>query len=138
MSKITKIDAAATRKLRQLITGELYGLGERLGLTIEAENATYDRDGNYVTFKVRCQLDGFDRREAEFIENHWAVPGLEASDYGAEFHYAGKKWRLVGVSTRARKWPLLAVNLTEGAGKTYKLPPAAVAAIRKDWESSSA
>jgi len=130
--KITKIDRASCKKLRHLLNAELAPLAHRTGLKIEPGNASFDPAG-FVTFKVRVELDGFDRDKHEYLESYYAIPGLEPEHYHTEFYY-GRKYKLVGVKPRSPKYPIVAEAL-EGpdGGKRFKLPRVAVAAILKEW-----
>lgn len=133
MQKLQKIDRAACKRLRPLLDAHLATLGAQLGCRITAGNASYDPAGT-VTFKIDIELEGFDRDKHEFEQNCYAVPGLEPEHFHTEFHYAGRKFKLVGVKPRASKWPIVgeAVEGPDG-GKRFKLPPGAAQAVLKEW-----
>lgn len=128
MSKITKIDRQTCKRLRPLIDSHLATLGHNLGLKIEAGNATYDPAG-FVTFKVKCQLEGFDADKHDWDQNCWQF-NLQEDHFGAEIAYGGNRYKLVGISPRSRKYPIIAERL-EGAqgGKWFKLPERAIARL---------
>jgi len=137
MTTITKIDRASCKKLRHLLNAELAPLAHRTGLKIEPGNATFDPSG-FVTFKVRIELDGFDRRKHEFDHDCWALD-LDPMHYELEFEFSRRRYKLVGVKPRSPKYPILAEAL-EGpdGGKVYKLPRTAMGAIMGAWSKALA
>lgn len=127
--KITQIDRATCKRLRPLLNAHLATLGHQLGLNIETENATFDPAG-YVTFRLRVELEGFDRERHEFEENCWQL-NLEPEHYGAEFVYARDRYKLVGVKPRSPKWPIVAERVSgPQGGKRFKLPQVVVSLVK--------
>lgn len=125
MTTITEINRPACKKIREELNAGLEELGNRLGLTIHAGNASYNDTS--VTFKVECVLAGIDRNKEEF-EKHCAILDLPKDAYGKTFEYNRQQWRLVGLKLNRPKYPILAEKVSRPGAK-YKLPERAVESL---------
>jgi len=119
LKKITKQDC---RKLRDELNSELADLARKYGLKINAGNASYT--DNSVTFKVECLIAGFDKGRDEF-NRHAFMFHLKAEQFGSDFVFGGRAYKLVGLKPRSPKYPIIG----ERGGSRYKLPEASVASI---------
>jgi len=122
--EITSIDRNTCKFLREQLDEALSAMALPLGLTAKAGSARYD--GNTVDFKVTLALAGHDANRTEFDRCCIAF-GLTPEDYGKEFQFRRKTWKLVGIKIRASKYPIIA----EREGKRWKLPREAVESLKK-------
>jgi len=97
-------------------------VAEQYGLTVDIDKATYTPLTYSVTFKFGCVAEN--GVPAEFIENARRY-GYTADDYGLEFIWGGRSFKLEGFNPRRRKYPVTAKCQMDGG--MYKLPLAAVA-----------
>lgn len=144
MTKITKLDKAALKSLRDPIEAELKALGERLGLTFQIGNGSFG-DGSEATFKMLIKVDdpeaqralakaGWDRN-CRYIGMDYNNPdesGLRPEDFGTEFMSGTTKYRTTGINIGRSKYPI-AAEIISGpkAGQTVGFTDMAVPIIRK-------
>jgi hypothetical protein len=123
---ITKFDAPTARLLSDRITAALQPLAAEYGITIRTGRGSYS--GSQFTVKVECIAAAKDGapagREADAFRHNAHLYGLEASDLGREFTTAGRTFRIIGLSTRAPKRPILADDVSTGT--TFKFTETAV------------
>ncbi len=119
---IEKMTRGQIKNLRDDINGALIDLGLKHGLKINAGNASFT--DNSVTFKVECLIAGFDKGKDEFERSAFLF-NLSQADYGKDFSYGGRQYKLVGLKPRSPKYPIIG----ERDGGRYKLPERAVAAL---------
>lgn len=145
MTKITKLDKAALKSLRDPIEAELKALGERLGLVFSLGNGGFDRAGVEADFKLQIKIDNpemFEARERErwnancgYIGKDYNRPegetGLRPEDFGTEFRSAGTLYKTTGINLGRSKYPI-AAKIMDGpkAGQTVGFTDMAVPAIR--------
>ncbi len=94
---IKQINRAACKTIREQLNEELIAVGEKLGLTISAGNASFDDSS--VTFKVQCILDGVDKSMLDF-ERDCRLFNLPKDAYGKEFGFNGSRLHLRGLTLR--------------------------------------
>lgn len=149
--KISKLDKAALKSLRDPIEAELKALGERLGLSLTIGGGTYG-DGAEASFKLIMKVDDpavkAAAAKAEWDRNcryigidysDFENSGLRPEDLGTEFPYAGGVYRTVGIALKGKgsqKFPILCEIVSAGArggkaGEIRMLPEQAVKMIRK-------
>jgi hypothetical protein len=87
------------------------------GWQIKLGNATFS--GNSIKFKMEVfdTSGGLSPGQDEF-NRQCRVYGLEPVDFGREFRYGGKTFKLSGVIPRGRKFVLQGRNVSDG--RTYK------------------
>ena len=123
VTKIKKLDAHQVKEVRKQIDVELAALGERLGLTFHAGNASYT--GNKITYKLEALIEGFDPDKAEFEASCWAFE-LKPSDWGRLFISGGRSFKLVGIKLNRPKYPIIGEDTN---GKRYKFRDDVVAQL---------
>lgn len=122
--KITKFTPANVRDLMSEIEEALEPIAEKHGLTLDRKGRTFYRDSLPVMFQLLVKQEdedgnAMDSKAKDFVRcarNY----GLSADDYHAEFQSNGRTFRITGLNTRARGYPVLAEDVRNG--KTYKFP----------------
>lgn len=131
MTKITKLDKKSLTDLRPEIDAALKELGERLGLKLRAGNGSYSPDGAEAHFKLEIKVDDPAVQEAaeraEF-DRYCGMFDLIPEDFGLEFRAGSKRYKLLGLELKRRKWPLKVRDLD--ADKVVLLTDAAVLHIK--------
>lgn len=126
--KTTMLSKTMLRALRGEINVALEDVAGRYGVTIRAENCSFN--AARATFKLEvavgdeAALEDEARREWERFVYRRFDTSLKPEHFGAEFTYKGVGHRIVGVKPKSRKYPVL----TEADnGKRYKFPAHVVA-----------
>lgn len=118
---ITKFDKSNLKVVRALANAALTEALAEHGLTATIGNITYsDADFN-CKLTVSCGSDE-DAAKREFEKNAFRF-GLTADDYGRDFNFNGKMFKLIGIKPKASKYPLVGLG---SDGKRYKFPETAV------------
>ena len=86
------------------------------GFSASFGKMTYDPTCGTVTCKVTFVADGADPLKADF-ERFAGGYGLKPEDHGREFRNGGRRFKIAGLNTRARKRPIVATEA--GTGKEY-------------------
>jgi hypothetical protein len=113
--KITDIGKPEMIALRTDIEEALAALGESLGLKFRTGSGTYN--GANAHFKLEIEvadaaIQGAKDRE-EFMR--WCDSfGLRPEDHGTEFKNGIKRYRVVGIELKRRKFPIKVLSLDEG------------------------
>ena len=121
MSEFSKTEAVAlTAELKDALQLVL----EKHGLKVAKLHTTY---GEIYRFKLELSkpnvnADGFDEgtQEARNYTDMADFYRLPVDALFTEFFAHGRRWRLMGLNPKARKYPVVAVDLNDG--KSYKLP----------------
>lgn len=90
---------------------------------VERRRTTYS-PGNCTTKFQFAQVteDGAMTKERQDFESYAGSYGLDPDDFGAEFTtFRGDTYRIIGLNTRARKYPIVAEKVGNGGGR-YKFP----------------
>ena len=116
MEPITTMDRAACAKIATAAEAALREVAEQLGLQVTNRGGKFDPSG---TFDPKFTFSLPDAGENQFASTAHLV-GLHADDFGKTFQVHGKTFRITGLNLRARKFPVCAVNTTDG--KSYKFP----------------
>jgi hypothetical protein len=119
--KITKLDSHQVKEIRKQVNAGLVELGERLGLKINAGNASYSN--NEITFKLACTIEGFNPDKEDF-ETYCYMFDLKPSDYGKPFRANGRSFLLVGIKPNRPKYPIIG---EDSGGKRFKFQERVVA-----------
>ena len=69
------------------------------------------------------------KMEADFLQNAFLY-GMKESDLNREFNLGGKHWRVAGCRPRAKKFPVICTNITNG--KNYKFSAQRIADALND------
>jgi hypothetical protein len=124
MNKIEYFDRTKVKLIRNRINETLESLGEELGITFEAGNASFsEKNGN---FKLNMVIGSGEEAsensaEAEDFRRHAVLWGLSPDDLGKTVtNFDGDQFVIVGAKPRSKKYPILAQKISDG--KTYKLP----------------
>jgi len=123
-TKITRFERANVSAIMDECEKALQEIAERHGVTLDRKGRTYRRDALPVMFQflireVDDNGNEMDSKARDFVRVASAY-GLSADDYLAEFTDNGRTFRITGLNTRARGYPVLAEDVR--TGKTYKFP----------------
>lgn len=122
------MDRARAKRLAAAIVAALQPLAEREGLQIRARGGRISDTA--LMAKIECsELSGGVAQTPErgaFIEQA-TLYGLEASDLDAEIKHRGVTYRIVGLSPRKRRYPIVMARQPDG--KLFKFPDLLVAGL---------
>jgi len=125
--KIAKINAQACQLIRQAVDVVIKAEMAKLGLDAKSGRMTYS-DGS-CTLKVEIVTRNADgsanSKQAEDFKAYASMYGLEPEDLGKEFTHRGVVYKIVGLKTRGRKFPIQVERVHDG--KTFKFPDHTVA-----------
>ena len=131
MSKVTEMTRPFLRAARVEMEAELKDFGEKYGLTISIGDARFTK-GN-AAFKVQLATTGSDgtvnTQEAENFKLNAHQFGLKPEHLNAEITYLGRKYKLVGLSPKSTKFPLIVERIPDGKG--YRMPLYAAAPLQE-------
>ena len=117
-----KIDKALLDKARTHIDKALEDVGKELGISLKTGRCSYTQSN--CTFKLEGCLIGDDgtavTKEAESFKMLAASYGLKAEHLHKEFKQGGDTFQITGLNYKARKFPIQAKRISDGA--TYKFP----------------
>lgn len=113
----------ALKMLREEFQAAIDAVAAKHGLTGDLGNIRYNREGTQFTTKMTIETAGNAQvkadDKAEMFQFYARGEGLEASDFGKLFDYAGHKdLRIVGYNTRAKKYP---ISLENADGRGFKV-----------------
>lgn len=129
MTKITNIDKKAMIALRPQIDEALKELGERLGIEFHTGNGSYG--GNEAHFKLTMKVSDPEIQEKaarDEFNRYCSYFDLKPEDLGKEFRAGSKRYKLIGLEMKRRKFPIRVMDLS--ANKVVLLTELAVPAIR--------
>lgn len=111
------------KELRGVLQGYFREIKENYGVDIRIGSMTYD--ANKFTARIEANIlpEGKTLAEADF-EEHARVWGLMEADLGREFRFKGDTYRIIGARPRARKYPIIGMQLS--TGRKFVFPPEAV------------
>ena len=117
-----KIDKALLAKTRIHIDNALEDVGKELGISLKAGSCSYTPSN--FTFKLEGSLIGDDgiavTKGAGAFKLLAHSYGLKAEHLHKEFKDDGDTYRIVGLNPKARKFPIQARRISDGA--IYKFP----------------
>lgn len=118
MKQVTKITAATGKPIVEGALEKLNQYAAELGLAVKQEGKwQYFRDGSALQLKIQFVVGGDqgleDKERDTFNIYAWRY-GLEEQDYGAVIESRGKKYKLIGFNTKARKFPYLMQDVRTG------------------------
>tara|TARA_R110000824_G_scaffold15635_2_gene65623 strand:+ start:3198 stop:3599 length:402 start_codon:yes stop_codon:yes gene_type:complete len=107
---------------RQDFKNTVESLQKEYGVTIDMKNITYNDEDFHFTVEV---TNG-DKAEAErnkFIaalkRNSWKYPALNNDSYGKDITINLVTCKIVGIKSRASKYPIVAIKETDGKRYRY-------------------
>jgi hypothetical protein len=131
MTKVSKLNSANLDVIREVINRKLAEAGEELGVALEIGGMSYNE--MEATTRLSIKAVGAAVKEGESIQEasarsefafHSASFGLKKEHFGKEVTVDGRKFRIVGIKPKSRKYPVLGEDtLTK---KVYKLSALAV------------
>ena len=116
-----KINRQNVQNLRAIINEQLKSIAEEQGVTLEVTNCSYGE--NSFTFKMEGGTideagNVIDSKAEYFLANAGSY-GLSPDDLGSTFvSNSGLKFKIIGLKSRARKYPIITSNLDNG--RNYK------------------
>lgn len=121
--KITQFDKQSCRTLAIAVEEALQKVAKEFGVSIKRKGGSYSPT-NY-TVKIEASIIGKGgiviSREAEDFKSYCQMYNLKPTDLGKTFTSDdGVKYKIKGLSTRSRKYPIIVKNLNNG--KTFKFP----------------
>lgn len=118
MAQITKITAKNGDAIVDGALEKLAAYAAELGLGVKQEGRwMYYRDGSTLQVKLQFIVGGeagIEDKERATFDLYARSYGLEAQDFGAEITSQGKRYKLVGFNTKARKYPFLMQEIATG------------------------
>jgi len=123
MSKqIKEFTPANVRDRMSEIEEALEPIAEKHGLTLDQKGRTFYRDSLPVMFQLLVKQEdedgnALDAKAIEFQKRACLV-GLQPSDLHREFQHINDVYRITGLNSRAKKYPILAECVR--TGKVYK------------------
>ena len=137
MSKQNEISKLLLEKVREELKHVLEPIGEKYGLQLQAGHCTFSPSN--FTMKLEGSLVSEDgvvqTKEAEAFKSHADLFGLDPEDLGKQFRSCNDTYTITGLKTRAKKYPVVAVN---ERGQSYKFPAESVLTLlRKEQVTTS-
>lgn len=114
----TTIDRAATKEITDETLAALQTVADAHDLSVRYTKGRYDEALGRCLITFEFTLGSIDVAKAEWVR-YCASYGFKDDDYGREFVYGGKTYKLHGFRTRAPKKPILAMG---DDGKMFVFP----------------
>lgn len=112
------------KEMRAEMDSALHDIGQKHGVTFQINGITFG------TSDFRCRVDAIITGDSgdtvysiEFKNKCWKY-GFQKEDLGREFRSGDNRFKIVGLKTRNRKYPVIAENLQ--TGKLHKFTALAV------------
>ena len=113
------MNRGTARNISERVMETLRSLEDELGVTFSQGNGSYD--SATFSMKIIAAIDSVDgsSRTPEMIafEQKAMIYGFEPSDLGKPFTHAGDTYKIVGLKSKSRKYPILG---EDAQGKTFK------------------
>lgn len=123
---MTTIDSSFMKLARPQIEAALSDLAQRLGVQFELTGGRYA--GDYGHYKLNISPIGEGGRpqtkEADAFKKLARLYGLDAEDLYRQFSSSGERFEIVGLNTKAAKYPILGKRLRDG--HQFKFPATSV------------
>lgn len=123
MTTIKHFDRAACKRFQAAALAALEQVAKDHGVTIQDGAGRFDA-GSF-TMKFVASTIGEDGKANDPARTAFGLLatryGLEASDLDREFSSRGERYRITGLNTKARKMPIQAVRVRDGA--RFKFAP---------------
>jgi hypothetical protein len=112
---ITTMDAKAAKLLSKATSDALQAVAEQFGVTVQVGGGSFDPTaGTFKPKVIFAESGGAQREWARWAE----LFGLLVEDFGAEFTAQGRRFRITGVNTRAKRMPINCEEIS--TGRTFK------------------
>ena len=121
----TKITVEKCEALREALEPELKRIGKETGLDLSIGAMTY---GDKITCRLTALPAGVDPEAVEW-KRCCVRYGLKPEHLNEVISFRGSKFKLIGLNTRRRKYPLTGLDVDNG--KRYKLPVEAAAELKR-------
>ncbi len=114
--KYERFDRSNLPEITAHLGAALANAAAEIGLSAKLGRTTFD----VTTFSTKVEVatlnaDGdANSKEAEAFKCHAKHYGLKPEDLGREFACRGDRFRIIGLLTRARKYPILCERLSDG------------------------
>ncbi len=116
---------AKLKDIRADIAEALKAVEDKYNMNLEVGRITYDSTSFRASLKANVG-NAEDGAKAEF-EKYALRFGMEPSDFGKSFIMADDTFEITAIKPRARKYPVVAINKTNG--KSYKFAASQVKAF---------
>ena len=118
------IDSLLMQEARSKIDAALQAVGKELGIVIKCGRATFTSTNATMKLEFSAIGDSGEviSREAEEFKRCARLFGLDPSMLNQTFHINGKDYKVVGMSPRSRRYPVI----VEHFGKKYKMTASAI------------
>jgi hypothetical protein len=125
-TKINSFNRTNLKLIRAEMQAAIDAVAKQHGLKGSLGNIRFE-DHSFTT-KLSVETTGAaavkEDRKANAFKLYARSEGLDASDFGKVFEYAGKTLKIVGYNTRAKKY---AINVEDMNGKAFKVSGAQIA-----------
>ncbi len=122
------IDRKFLKDFTAYAVGVLGEEASKHGMTISYKGGSFARDGSLATIKFEMLAPNasgeIESPEAKDFKRYAKQYGFEPEDLGSEFTHRGEKFRITGLKTRRRRFPISAERIKDGRG--FKFPVEAV------------
>lgn len=113
------MDRVKCQQLRESMNGLFADLEKKHGVKVKIGRANYSSANAMFALEICDIVNGEAMtKEAEAYKRYAALYGLPEDGLGKTFQYQGKAYKIVGLSPKAYRFPVL----VEANGKTYKFP----------------
>jgi len=123
---ISTFDRQSCRHLSDDITAAIQSVAKKYGVSLQYGGGTYNEAT--ATLKISAVVANSNGKIQTKGEADWKryhnMFGLKANILGTKINYAGEQYKIVGLSPRSRRFPVLVERVSNG--KRYKLPTSAV------------
>jgi len=120
--KITSITRPVLKEIRKDLTADLEKFFAERGLSVDLGSMSFDAD--HFTAKMTVNAGSkSDAKRKEFVKKAYLY-GLTADDFGKTFMSNGEEFRISGIKPRAKKYPITADRVRDGA--SYKFAASSV------------
>ena len=120
MSTLKEMTPAKLKAIRTKLASALESVEDEFGLKMKIGNFSYGENNFDVKLsgKITNGKTDMELQRDEWSENCYYL-GLKSNDFYKKVVDGGKTFRLIGISLRSRKYPLIAVEVS--TGKEFKL-----------------
>jgi len=113
------MNRGTAKNISERVMETLRSLEDELGVTFSQGNGSYD--SATFSMKIKATIDSVDGStqtpEMVDFEKQCFRFGFEPSDLGKTFTHAGDTYKIVGLKSKSRKYPILG---EDAQGKTFK------------------
>lgn len=122
MSRLKEFNRSNCRELMAEVEEALKPIAEKHGLTLDRKGRTFYKDQMPVMFQFLIRKEDEDGNaldaKAQAFKRSAARVGLDPNDLHREFVSSGETYRITGLNTRAKRYPVIVERVRDG--KKYK------------------